>query len=253
MRKTLRRKRPLSMITARKNPMFMRLFGFYAEWLTRRAFHAVWMRGEQAVAARPPLPTVLYCNHACWWDPMLALLVTRRLGLNSFMMAEEKQLRKYQFFRRIGAFSIERSDPRDVMRSLHYACELLNARPPAALWIYPQGEILPQDLRPLRFLPGVAHILKRVGETVVIPVAYRYEFTNESRPEAFLDFGPAEIVRGAHLRPDHIERLATLQGDVWKNKRDGFTLALRGSRSVNIVYEEWKKRLFLLGGNDGSR
>ncbi len=235
------------MLPAQPSPGFQRVAHRYNLYLLRRAFHAVWWRGIEVLTAEPRRPALLYANHPGWWDPLLAFFVVRRTGRDGYMMGEEKTLRAFRFFRWMGGFSVDRTNARDVAQSIRYAGERL-ASPPTALWIFPQGEITPPDKRPIAFFSGVAHILRRAPACVAAPVAIRYEFDDQPRPEAFLDFGPGELIRGAdardmegltrHLRSRLAERMDALRDAVWARRREGFALALRGRRSISDIYAD---------------
>ncbi len=240
------------MIPAAKNPLAERLFGLYNQHLLRRAFHRVWMRGEAVPRDRPcDIPTILYGNHCCWWDGLLAFALTRRFDLDAYLMMEEKQLARYRFFRWIGAFSVVRESPREAARSVRYACELLKS-PGRVLWIYPQGEIRPQDIRPLGFFPGVTHIAKKIPEVFLIPIGLRYEFLGDAKPEAFIEFGRGERLRteGLAVRETTYRLEAELTGllhglriRVWERRYDEFNPLLSGGQSIDRWYDAWRSRL----------
>ena len=71
-------------------------------------------------------------------------------------MMEESQLRRYFFFSWIGCFSVDRHHPRAAMQSIQYAAHLLKEHPGRMVWLFPQGEIAPNDRRPLVFFRGAA-------------------------------------------------------------------------------------------------
>ncbi|OYT73898.1 MAG: glycerol acyltransferase [Chloracidobacterium sp. CP2_5A] len=239
-------------LPAQPSPGFQRVAHYYNRYLLRRAFHAVWWRGVDVFTAEPRRPLLIYANHPGWWDPLLAFFVVRRTGRDGYMMSEEKTLRAFRFFRWMGGFSIDRTNARDVAQSIRYAAERLRS-PGTALWIFPQGEITPPDKRPIAFFKGVAHILRRAPTCVVVPAAIRYEFDDQPRPEAFLDFGAGETIRGAdvsdlvgltrHLQSRLAERLDALRDSVWERRREDFALALRGRRSISDAYVDTVARL----------
>lgn len=240
------------MLAAQPSPGFQRVVHHYNLYLLRRAFHAVWWRGVEVFTSEPRRPLLVYANHPGWWDPLLAFFVVRRTGRDGYMMGEEKTLRTFRFFRWMGGFSVDRTNARDVAQSVRYAAERLRS-PATALWIFPQGEIVPPDKRPVAFFPGAAHIVRRTPACVAVPAAIRYEFADQPRPEAFLDFGPGELLHGAEVRDVAgltrrlqqrlTERMDALRDAVWERRREGFTLALRGGRSISDVYAAATARL----------
>jgi len=180
------------MIPARKSAWFERVFAAYNRNLIARRFEGLRVAGLERLRERPrELPLVLYANHSSWWDGLIAFQIGRACRLDQYAMMEEKQLRAYPLFRRIGAFSVVRERARAAAQSVDYAAGLLRGTP-RALWIFPQGETLPNDTRPLKFFGGVAHVIKRAGVADAAPVAMRYEFLDDFKPEAFARIGTVE-------------------------------------------------------------
>ncbi len=101
-------------------------------------------------------------------------------------MMEEKQLADLFVFRKLGAFSVVRENPRQAKRSIDYAVKILSEKPGRKLWIFPQGEILPNDLRPLEFYNGLSNIIKRAGNCRIINLAIKYEFLGAFKPNIFV-------------------------------------------------------------------
>jgi 1-acyl-sn-glycerol-3-phosphate acyltransferase len=108
-------------------------------------------------------------------------------------MMEQKQLRKLFFFRLLGAFSVVRENPREAIKSITYAANLLSENYNRTLLIFPQGEILPNDVRPLRFYQGLARIIEKVRVCRLIPAALRLEFAGNFKPEIYVKIGEPEI------------------------------------------------------------
>jgi 1-acyl-sn-glycerol-3-phosphate acyltransferase len=167
-------------------------------WMCRRslyrAFYAVHFRAAEQLPAPPSnlnVPVIFYANHNTWWDGYLAHIVMRQVyGLEPYLMMDVKQLRRYPFFSWAGCFSVDREDGREALRSIEYIAKELQGGTGRALWIFPQGEIRPQEQRPLNFYAGLGHLIRRVGECYVYPVATRFEFTREQFPEIFVEVGP---------------------------------------------------------------
>lgn len=142
-------------------------------------------------------PLICYLNHPSWWDGYLAAVVNREVlqrRFAAYVMMEELQLRIYPFMTWSGAFSVDRHNRREAARSVEYISQVLRERKDRAFYIFPQGEITPNDRRPLEVYPGVVHVAKRVGSATLCPIALRYEFRGEQRPEALIRFGPCHRV-----------------------------------------------------------
>jgi hypothetical protein len=192
------------MITARKSAWFDTLFAAYNRHLIARRFEGLRVRGMEALTGRGrDAPLVLYANHSSWWDGLIVFQVGRAAGLAQYAMMEERQLRQYKVFRRLGAFSVVREDARSALESVRYAADLLRGTD-GALWIFPQGRTEPNGLRPLAFYSGAARIAQKVGDVYLAPVALRYEFLDGYRPEAFVRIGALERLGGGRSAPPKI-------------------------------------------------
>ncbi len=147
-------------------------------------------------------------------------------------MMEEKQLRKLRLFRKIGAFSVVREKPREAIKSIAYAADILRKKPNRAVWIFPQGEILPNDIRPLGFYNGLTKIIEKVGVCYVVPVAMRFEFLGEFKPDIFVKISEPDTFNGdgnflskkttALLENNLTETLNTMKMQILTKKLDDY-------------------------------
>ncbi len=178
------------MLEAKKRQWFERIFKIYNRNLLKRRFHSFRVLGlDNFIKVNS---SIIYANHSSWWDGLVAFEVSKALRADSFILMEEKQLRNLFLFRKLGAFSVVRENPRQAVKSLNYAVNLLKEKPSRTLWIFPQGEILPNDLRPLHFYNGLARIIERVQDCSAVPLTIRYEFLKEYKPEIFVKIGESE-------------------------------------------------------------
>lgn len=210
----------------------------------RRAFHRIALRA--AAAPTPELPTLIYMNHPSWWDGYIPFFLSDELWHGEgYLMMEEAQLARYSFFRYCGVFSVDRHDPREGMRSVTYAADLLRARPGRLMWIFPQGAITPNDKRPLSTFAGAAHIVKRAAPLRCMPLALRYEFLSEQRPEILVRIGAAHVVEGAvsvkalHREMDErlLHEMEQLRQDTLSGATAEYRTVLRGRSSMNVVWD----------------
>ena len=193
----------------------------------------------------PDLPVLLYSNHVSWWDGYLAFLLTReRWNTETYLMMEERQLRRYRFFQWCGCFSVDREDPREALRSVAYAANVLHGHPGRSVWIFPQGEITPNDRRPLTTYSGTAHIALRAAPVRCVPVALRLEFFGEQRPEALVRIGPSHVVEGGtarSLQADMDRRLLQtvdeLRADALSGATQHYRTVLPGRASINVIWD----------------
>lgn len=165
-----------------------------------------------------------------------------RFSHDAYGIMEERQLKRYGFFRRVGMFSIDRESPRSAMRSLEYASDLLR-RTGRVLWLFPQGDIRPNDLRPIECYSGTSHLIRLLGDCTLLPVAFRYELLGEERPIALGRFGNPERITeknipGIRDLTAHIaERITVeadrLRDDVLGEHLEEYTTILAGKHSID--------------------
>lgn len=186
------------MLEANKSAIFERIFAVYNRNLLKRRFHSLRVSGlDFLFNKRANIPLIIYCNHSSWWDGLIAFQISHKTRLKSFVMMEEKQLKDLFLFRKLGAFSVVRERPREAIQSIRYAAEILKKDSSSVLWIFPQGEILPNDLRPLRFYNGLSKIIELTGECETTSLSMRYEFLGEFKPQIFVKIeNPERIVIG---------------------------------------------------------
>lgn len=243
------------MIKAQHSPLWRKMLGWYFSRSVRKTFHACRVKGQSHLKqwrmdgkhAGPDIPLIVYCSHGGWWDAGLAIALTNaHFGIESYGMMEEKQLKKYQFFSKIGMFSVHRSNPRSAVKSLNHAVDLLrNTR--KVLWMFPQGELVHQELRPIQAFSGISNLVEMLGEAWCLPVAIRYDFLLEQQPEAWVSIGEpellkAELFESKQFITTHIaERLTSLMDEVRDeiihNRHEGYKTVLRGKTSVEKKWD----------------
>ena len=177
------------MIAANKNGLLDSFLLVYFRWLTRRSFHTIAIRGLEHLQNLPEdRPVLLFCNHTNWWDGLLVYLLTRQMPNKAgYCMMEEKQLKHYRFFTWLGAFSVDLSSPLRSAASLRYAQRLLEKKD-TAIWIFPQGKMCrPND--PIEVKAGTDYLAKSSPRSLLVPVAMRYEFFREDRPNVLIEIG----------------------------------------------------------------
>lgn len=249
-------------ITARKNALLNRLIYLSLIKLPiRTSFHGIYLREAAAPPAPDSPPVILFGNHSTWWDAHLVMALNEeRWHTDGYVMVEDAQLEHYRFFRRCGAFSVNPRDSRSALESLNYAVGLLTAAPRRSLLIFPQGRILANDARPLKFFKGTGHIVRRVvdqmGACALYPIALRYEFIGEQKPDGFISVGAPLIVRKgapdwspdasglpdvravtARLEQALTDELDRLRDDVVAYRFSSFAPLIKGRRSINRLWD----------------
>lgn len=180
------------MIEARPTGWARNLFRIYLRNLLKKHFHAIYLSGNLP-QTDPYYPILMLPNHSTWWDGFLFFFLNDLLFKRPInLMMLERQLTKFMFFTRLGAYSVNPEYPQKTLESLRYSLKMLhqNTFPRPMLCLFPQGELLPWAKRPLDFKPGVEWLLRHYDEPVqVLPLGIRIEFTGEQRPDIFFRFG----------------------------------------------------------------
>lgn len=195
----------------------------------------------------PQSPLILIANHSSWWDAMLPIhLSFNRYDFDAYGMMEERQLKRFGFFRKVGMFSVDRGDGRGALESIDYAADLIRGTG-RALWLFPQGEIVPNDRRPIAFGSGTARLLAAVGSASVAPVAFRYEVIEGERPSVFIRVGAVQSYSVPRETPVHIitamlqgaltETVDRLRDDVVGGSLEEYRMVLRGRRSIDVWWD----------------
>lgn len=128
-------------------------------------------------------------NHFSWWDGFFIYYLMKKFSTrNLFIMMLEDQLKKYSFFKNLGAFSINQQNPKSIIESINYASTLI--RSDSYLVIYPQGVIEPYEKRPLTVKEGLNKIIEKAEiETDILPVAFKIHHSNQRKPFLYSTFG----------------------------------------------------------------
>jgi len=171
------------MIPAKKSKVFDYFFHQFNKRFLRFHFKGVYYaKGDRA--SLPPSPALFVVNHSTWWDALVVFHLNQVvIKQESYVMMHEKGIREFPFFRKIGGFSVNRDNPKDIVRSMNYAKERLKDR--KTLWLFPQGDERHLEIRPLGFLPGAVHITKNT-DIPIVPVCLYYTFTGERKPEVYI-------------------------------------------------------------------
>ena len=180
------------MIIARHTAWADWIFALYLTRLCKRHFQKISVLGK-IPETDPALPLLLLPNHSTWWDGFFVYLLNKKIFRRRiYLMMLEAQLARHKFFARLGAYSINPHSAGSIKNSLRYSVAVLNEKMASRpmLCIFPQGELLPWDKRPLVYKNGLETILSGYGgEVNLLPLAIKTEFLNEQRAEAFFLFG----------------------------------------------------------------
>lgn len=220
---------------------------------TRNMFHRVWVRQNPDLPKIGALPILLYANHTSWWDGYMISVLMHELWrpTRSSLMVEAETLRKYSFLRYLGAFGVDRENPRDGIAAIQHAVASLSRQPHGVVAIFPQGKFYHPETRPLHFYNGAGLIAKQTvaatGTCALVPLALRYEFVREQKPEAFLHIGAPTLIDSthpihhnakaltAHMEQTLITEMELLHADCVSYQFGSFSTLLAG----NLGIQQW--------------
>lgn len=250
----------------------LRAFAAYSRWYLGRHFHAVRLL---SCGWRPQpsdsIPTIVFLNHASWWDPLTCLLLwnSHFPSTQAYAPIDAAAVAKYAFFRKLGFFGVEADSPRGAAEFLRIGQGIASERN-RMLWVTPQSRFADVRERPLRFKPGLGHLASRLERSLIrsaadpvqrdpstlsvrfLPLAIEYTHWQERLPEILIHFGdPVVISPDSPAGHDALEwnrileeRLANAMEKLGSaaQRRDAseFENLLRGATGVGGVYDFWR-------------
>lgn len=181
----------MDFLPAKESKIFIKVFRWYTWLLFKRRFKNVWLKQEYDPDSKSK--TIYYLNHHSWWDGLIPLLLNEyRFHQQARAIMEDEQIKRYPFFQKIGAFSINRNNPRKSIASLRYAVKSFE-RDHSSLFIYPEGTITPVGSA-MDFEGGLAWLSKKLPKVDLVPIAIHMHTIRHNKPELHLHVGrPVKI------------------------------------------------------------
>jgi 1-acyl-sn-glycerol-3-phosphate acyltransferase len=189
------------------SPRLLKLFVRYLRRFAARHFNGIRI-DLGGLPTSLDRPTVIYSNHASWWDPAVMLIVASTIysAHRFFAPMDTAALSRYRILRRFGLFALERNSVGGTRRFLSTCTDVLKT-PNAALALTAEGRFTDVRARPVELMPGLSALLMRVPAAQAIPVAIEYPFWNEKRPEVLLRFGRDPVAALGSARDEVHQRL----------------------------------------------
>jgi len=185
--------------SARESPRISRwligLFALYNHYFLGRHFHS--LRMLKNGLPKHDRPTVIFLNHACWWDPLVCMFLARTFfpGRRSFAPIDDQMLERYRLFKRLGFFGIKPDSTSGALAFIRRVDSILSS-PNSMLWLTPQGRFADARERPPRLRSGLGAIAGRLTAATFLPLAIEYTFWTERKCEILVSFGEP-IVTGS--------------------------------------------------------
>lgn len=152
----------------------------------------------------PPIPNgtplILTPNHTTWYDGFIPYFLNLQYWKRTYhILMLEDQLRRYPFFRKLGAVGMQPGNGADVRQTLRYLSQ--QVRPDSLLVYFPEGRLLPDTGQPYHLNEGLK-FLQVPAETLILPMRMRMESLNERKPAMLLSFGEPIPHPGYQSNPD---------------------------------------------------
>lgn len=175
-------------IPARESSFVIWFFKWYSWFLAKRRFRSFNVRNRYS---RLPSKSTLYIlNHHYWWDGLTPLILNEFLfHQHARAVMEDKQMIEFPFFAKIGAFSINRSNPKQAMNSLKYGAKWLD-NSDTCLFLYPEGKFSQPHER-IEIEPGITKLLEWSKDSDLVNISMHISYQKESKPDIFIDISPA--------------------------------------------------------------
>ncbi|MFA7288580.1 MAG: lysophospholipid acyltransferase family protein [Melioribacteraceae bacterium] len=160
------------------------IFDFYINRLLKKSFSWIYLDGE-IPKINSSLPLVITPNHISWWDGFFIDFINRKYFKRKFhILMLEEQLKKYSFFKKLGAFGFNPNSASSIIEVRNYISEILNDKN-SLLIIYPQGVIEPYEKKPLTIKEGIK-IFLHDKKFSLLSIAFKIQYLEEKNPALFI-------------------------------------------------------------------
>lgn len=170
-------------------PKHQKLHNFLLHWysnkIIKKHFHSVHFKGQ---VQNPNKSFLVIGNHSSWWDGFWMLHLNQKiLGKKFHVMMLESELKKYLFFNKCGAYSINPGSI-SVRQSLETTRQLLSD-PNNMVLFYPEGVIRASGSFPKTFKKGIAYVLEKLPETAqIVFTVCLTDYFSFKKPSLYLYF-----------------------------------------------------------------
>jgi len=228
-------------------PFWLNVFDFAFSSMLKKAFYSIRVKNREYFELRDKTKgCILFATHCCWWDGLIAYILSRKV-LNTNMRMMIQELYRFPLLSRIGGFSVDKDSPQAAVKAINYCAEFLNY-PEGTLWIYPQGSVMPPDHRPVKFASGIAYLCSKLDGINLIPIAHRYSFLREDRPEILIEIGKPIILDNrnvdrkeltAFLEKEFMDFLDKQKNDISEGNLVGYEFVFKSRLCVAKLIEKY--------------
>lgn len=128
-------------------------------------------------------------NHFSWWDGFLIYKLNKKLfEKNFYILMLEDQLKRYWFFKFLGAFSINQSNSKSVVEVKQYINNKINEK--SLISIYPQGKMEVFKTEDIEVKEGLKYFINNKNKSFeVLPIAFKIQYYENQKPAILCRFG----------------------------------------------------------------
>ncbi|MEO6694468.1 MAG: lysophospholipid acyltransferase family protein [Ignavibacteria bacterium] len=185
------------MIKVRHNLFAIFLYKIYIERLLRSHFEKFILLNEMP-NFNHEVGLIITPNHFSWWDGFFAEYLMRKFNKRKpYVMMLEKQLKKYWFFKYIGAFSIDQNSIKSIKENITFSKQIIGSNK-SYLLFYPQGEIQNYCIN-IKLKKGLSSIVENSGAYISV-ISFKIEYSNDKKPSVYCRFG--ELFSSLELTSD---------------------------------------------------
>ncbi|WP_232318274.1 lysophospholipid acyltransferase family protein [Salisediminibacterium beveridgei] len=218
--------------------------------LLKKSFHSIQLTRSSLHPDDIPAGAMVIINHSSWWDPLVLFYLNEVwLKKDGLAMMSIEGLERFPFFRKLGAYSINSTDRREIITSLQYTLNQMDQD--CNIFIFPQGEETHLESRPLQFRSGTAFLNSKRPDIPVVPVSFYHQLLHYQLPEWFIHIGePVDLSKvtdkqekTAVLENRMTEQLECLKDLVIHDEQNQFVSLLKGRPGIGESLEAVKRAL----------
>jgi 1-acyl-sn-glycerol-3-phosphate acyltransferase len=226
-------------IASKNTPWVVKAFQQVITPVYQRYFDSLRVAGDFS-SLNPRWGTLILANHSNWWDGVTDFLLVRHLLPQHRFHIMVDELNRCRLMAYLGAFSVEKHQPVAAIRE---AMSLIQQDPRNVVWVYPQGEVRPQDIRPLGLAKGVEYLVKHCHPVNVVPVGHYYTFLRGVKPTVLTRIGPMLPSTGltrVQMEGSLTQLIDTIRNDVVRLQLADYHTLVQG---IPNPFEQWERRL----------
>lgn len=176
------------------------IFNPYVDHLLKKSFKSFYLLNDLP-AIDKSAGLILTPNHFSWWDGFISDFVTRKLIKRKIhVMMLEEQLKRYWFFKKVGAYSINPANPVNMVKTFNYSRNIVTS-PENLIVLFPQGEIQSMNSKTISIKEGLEVLLGNFeAEIFVLPLAVKFEYGENRCPNIIGRFG--KLLKGSEIKAD---------------------------------------------------